>query len=387
MKIALVIERMDVSRGGRERSTAQVAVALAARGHEVTVLCQQGLPFAEPGITVEALGRRGFTQTHRLWNFVRDVRRSVSGGRFDIVHAMLPIPFVDIYQPRGGTVEAQVKSSWQRRRGFMRLAALLVEPMNYRRRLTAWLEKRVMADTSILCLGVSDMITREFSEYYGRTENVRTVYNAVDVPKVSDVQRATWRGELRAKIGATNEDTVFVTIAGNYTLKGVEELINAYADWRASDAGAKAFLVVIGQGQAPRFTALADSRNVGSSVVFLPHTPEVFPWYSAADACVLLSWYDPCSRVILEACRWGLPCVTTQANGAGEILADGAGFVVSSPRDRAGIALAMADLADPARRAKRVEACAQLADKLSIERHVNELLAAYESVISRRGTR
>ena len=38
MKIALVIERMDPQRGGREVSTAQVAVALSRRGHEVTVL-------------------------------------------------------------------------------------------------------------------------------------------------------------------------------------------------------------------------------------------------------------------------------------------------------------------------------------------------------------
>ena len=42
MKIALVIERMDDFRGGRETSTGQIATILAERGHEVDILCESG---------------------------------------------------------------------------------------------------------------------------------------------------------------------------------------------------------------------------------------------------------------------------------------------------------------------------------------------------------
>jgi len=57
MKIALIIERMEPSRGGRETSTAQIAQRLAELGHSVTVLCQQGSwPSDSPGVEVVSLG-------------------------------------------------------------------------------------------------------------------------------------------------------------------------------------------------------------------------------------------------------------------------------------------------------------------------------------------
>ncbi len=389
MKIALAIERMDTSRGGREMSTAQIAWALARRGHAVTILCQSGEVDPKQGVTLRALSPRGLTRTGRLANFVADVQKASVGRAFDIVHAMLPIPLADVYQPRGGTVPAQMEASLRRRQGLSRWSALATAPFNVHRNLMARLENQVMTDPRVLCLGVSEMVAREFNRYYGRTENVRTIYNAVDIPATTEADRARHRQELRQQIGAGPDETVFVTIATNFALKGVAELIDAFADWQKGDDGknVKARLVMIGQGDAAKYKRQVEDRGVGRSVAFVPPARDVFPWYWASDACILLSWYDPCSRVVLEACRSGVPCVTTAFNGAGEVLAGGAGIVVSSPRDRGGIAKALGDLADPARHARRVEACGLLADKLSMDRHVDELLAAYETVIVRRGIR
>ena len=57
------------------------------------------------------------------------------------------------------------------------------------------------------------------------------------------------------------------------------------------------------------------------------------------------TWYDPCSRVVLEALSVGLPVVTTHFNGAAEVMeADQHGEIVGSPDDVMALSRAIADV-------------------------------------------
>jgi len=377
MRIALVIERFDAAGGGRERSTAQIAAGLARRGHDVTVLCQRGRA-PEPPVRLRELGRRGATRARRLRNFAEDVRAAAKDGRFDVVHATLPVPGCDVYQPRGGTVPAQAAASLRRRGPVGRLLARAAAPLNAHRAAMAELETEVVADPRVLLLAVSEMVAEEFAAHYGRREGVRVVYNGVDVPDPDDPRRADWRQELRFRLGVGQGDPVFLTVATNFELKGVQETIVAFARWVASrgdDTGAR--LVVVGRDAPEGYERIAGLRNVGRMVHFVGPTEEVFRYYAAADACVLLSWYDACSRVCLEAARWGIPSITTVFNGAAEVLASGAGIVVPSPRDARAVAAGLDELADPSRRAERSRKCLAAGVRLGMDRHVEELLAAY----------
>jgi len=374
VRIALLIERMDPSRGGRERSTQQIAAALARRGHEVVVLCQEGASDS-PGVEVCPLGARGRLRWSRLAHYVADARRAFREADYDVVHAVLPVPGADVYQPRGGTVPAQRRANQRRRPAWLRACFDLAEPANRCRRRLARLERRVMADASVVCLAVSEMVAEEFRRHYGRTRGVRVIYNGVDVPDPDGPRRERWRRERRASIGAADDAAVFLTVATNPRLKGVGEAVEAL--FGAGRTGAR--LVVVGdeRGEARR---RAEALGAGDRVHVFGRTDEVFPWYAAADAVVLLSWYDPCSRVVLEAVRWRLPAITTRFNGAAEVLAGGAGIVVDSPRETAAVRAAMDELADPARRAARADACRDVADGLSVDRHVDELLEVYQAV-------
>jgi len=379
MKIALVIERFEPRRGGRERSTEQIARGLAARGHEVTVLCQRGRECE--GVAVEPLATMGLGRAAKLRSFVQAVQRRTGGGAFDVVHAMLPVPGANVYQPRGGTVPAQQEAGLRRRDPLSRALAAATEPLRKHRAAMADLERQVMGDAGTACLAVSRMVAEEFREHYNREHGVRVVYNAVDVPNWSEEQRADHRQRLRYRLEVEPETPVFITVATNFELKGVQESIAAFAEWFHRDPTRKdARLIVIGREMIEGYQRAAGLRDVGRMVQFLAPTDEVFPWYCAADACVLLSWYDPCSRVVLEAARWGLPSVTTIFNGAAEVLAGGAGIVVSSPRDKRAVAAALDELSDPARRAARRERCAALDERLGMDRHIEELLVTYEEV-------
>jgi len=383
MKIAIVIERMDVSRGGRETSTAQITAGLARRGHQVTVICQRASWRCE-GVTVRELGRRGLTRSGRMANFVADAQWAIADQGFEIVHAMLPLPGANVYQLRGGTVPAQTAAGIRRRGLLGKLAARALAPLNSHRRRLAGLERGVVNDPNVLCLPVSEMVADELAHYYSRTENVRVIYNAAGVPDVSVEQRADWRQERRFRMGLGQSDVVFLTIATNFELKGVAELIKAFSRWYARVRGRiSARLVVVGRERVEGYQRHAGMREVGSEVLFVPPTDEIFRWYAAADACVLLSWYDPCSRVVLEATRWGIPSITTRHNGAAEVLAEGAGVVVESPRDSSAIIAAMDELADPQRRSDRSAACLRVADQLGMDRHVDQLLSVYREVLGR----
>jgi len=397
MKIALVIERMDAARGGRETSTAQLADALARAGQDVTILCQSGQ--APSGVQLRVLPARGLTRRARLQHFADAI--AAIAGEFDIVHAMLPLPSANVIQLRSGTVPGQAAAA-RRRRGPV-LGPLLdaLTPFNRQRRFMGRLEARQMADPRVLMLPVSQMVADEIARHYGRRDNVRVIYNAVTPPPIPPSRQRELRQQLRSQLNLTDDETLFLIVAKNYVLKGVAETIEAFARWhrqasrqtspQASQPPAprRGRLIVIGRDrvECEGYIRHAAMRGVGHACHFLGHDPDVARWYAAADVNILLSWYDPCSRVVLEAACLGLPSITTAQNGAAEILTENetdssitAGIVVDSPHDTNGIVAAMHALSDPTTRATMREKCLALIPKLAMSRHVEELLDAYQTV-------
>jgi len=367
---------MDVKRGGREASTAQIASGLAGRGCGVTVICQSGsLPDGD--VQVRPLGVSGRGRAGRLQGFAAGVEREVRGGDFDIVHATLPIPCCNVYQPRGGTVPAQFAASLRRRSFLGRIVRRMSEPANRHRRLMSVFETELLTERRAICLCVSRMVADECRRCYGRDDGVEVVYNCVDVPDPEGPKRGDDRRRIRDRIGAGPDDPVFLTVAANFRLKGVAEAIKAFAAWRSGVTGINPKLVVVGREKPVRCRILAARRGVGDSVIFAPPTSDVFQWYAAADAVILLSWYDPCSRVVLEAAGWGIPSITTRYNGAAEAFDEGGCVVVDSPRAADAIIAGYAELADPDRRKAHSLACGGLADYLGVDRHVEQLLDAY----------
>ncbi len=374
MKVALVIERLDLMRGGRETSTAQAAEQLAALGCEVTIVCQSG-SWSSPTVDMLQVGARGDSRTSRLKNFAADVASAVSKRQFDIVQTTLPIPQANVYRPRGGTIPAQLAASLRRRSVAGRLLRKVTEPLNSYRRVMARYERQLLTGGGAICLCVSQMVKDECREHYGLDDGVEVVFNCV---AAADQQtRSADRQRIRNQIGAGTDAPVFLTVATNFELKGVAQGIEAFAKWRSESGVLGARLLVVGRKSPDRYVKLAARFGAADAVTFIPPSDDVFQWYAAADAVMLLSWYDPCSRVVLEAARWSIPSITTKFNGAAEAFEGGGCITVDSPLDIAAIAAACGELADPSTREKHSSACGSLADYLGPERHANQLLEAY----------
>lgn len=227
------------------------------------------------------------------------------------------------------------------------------------------------------------------SEYVGRqirdlrrdfpADRLRVVFNGVDIEPLPEDEAARQRDRLRRGWGSGSRRSVVLFAAHNFKLKGLRELLAA----AATDAGRAAnwLLIVAGRDRVEPYHSLAESLALTERVKFVGAEVPMRSLFAAADLLAHPTWYDPCSRVVLEATRCGLPSVTTRFNGASEMLERfGVGAVLESPRDARGLALAIERVADADQKETLAARSAELAGALSMERHVRELAKLYELV-------
>jgi len=394
MKVALFIERFSPARGGRERSTAEIAEGLVKRGCEVDVVCMSGQADLA-GVNVLQLGSAGLGRTHRFRRFVRAARRRMAEGAYSVTHAMFPLPGVDVYQNRGGTLPGLRAAHMRMVGGLSRQSRRLTWRMNRLRALQGRLEARIMADERTTVLPISEMVAEEIRRYYDRTDNVRVVFNGATVPVVDPRTRAEWRRQVRGEWGLADNDVVLLCPAMNFDLKGVGLLLGAFGRicWRPEGDAVRLVVLgsdgppaearehLIGGGTGPVGRPIEPSAPAG--VQFRGPTDHIWSAYAAADAVVLLSWYDACSRVVLEAVGFDVPCLTTRFNGAATLLAHGAGWVVPGPQATDQVVEALLRITDPAARAAAAAACRLAAPRAAMSRHVDELMDVYREVMRR----
>jgi UDP-glucose:(heptosyl)LPS alpha-1,3-glucosyltransferase len=349
VRIALVILHADPSRGGAERYTADIAAALAKRGHAVSVLASD-FPADYPQAQRVVLKSGGVTRVGQYQRFLDSLDEHLAGNSYDIVHAMLPVRRCDLYHPHAGiAVDAPsgLKSVFNPRR---------VEMAKVERELLTRADPPVVL---ILSDYVKQFVTRHYPAL--AEAKLQKLFNSVDLKKFKP-----------ASADKKSDDIVALIIAQDFERKGVPLAIEATKsinDQRKPDQP-RLRLLVVGKEHAP---------GVEGDVTFVGETSKIKEIYASADFFILPTRHDPCSLVVLEALAMGLPVITTRQNGAAEIITEGhEGFILES-RDVPLLMNKMKQLLDPQLRMRMSEAALALRPKLSQEEHVNRLLEIYES--------
>jgi UDP-glucose:(heptosyl)LPS alpha-1,3-glucosyltransferase len=146
-------------------------------------------------------------------------------------------------------------------------------------------------------------------------------------------------------------------------------------------------LSVAGRDDATRYQGLAARLGVQNRVRFLGAVDDVRGLYAAADVLAHPTWYDPCSRVVLEALCCGLPVVTTWFNGAAEVIEPGRhGVVVDSPDQIDRLSAAVTTCLRSDMRSACAADAARMRERLSMARHARELLELYTSAVRGAGS-
>ena len=92
---------------------------------------------------------------------------------------------------------------------------------------------------------------------------------------------------------------------------------------------------------------MAKKFKVHKRIIFLGAIRHIQNALSISDVAILPTFYDPCSRYILEALAANKPVITTRFNGASEqFVNDRHGKVIDAPEDTAGLAKAISYFTD-----------------------------------------
>lgn len=382
MRVALVAEWLDPWRGGAETSTLQFIHHLQDNGVELHVFTRSR-PSPSPGMKVHTVPGASMSRVRRSVTFAHRVERALKSFEFDIIHAITPLRGADIYQPRGGTVAETIERNLaMRRRATSRALKRCVGRLNLKQQYLLGVERKLFGNVhGPVVIAISDYVVSQLERHYHLPEDrIRKVFNGVNIPMVSPSERSRDRATLRREFGLADHELAVLSVAHNFRLKGVQHWLEALAELvKRGVTDVRAF--VVGKGDSQVWRRLAARLGVTKYVTFVGPSDRVAQIYHAGDVLVHPTYYDPCSRVVLEAMVSGLPCVTTRWDGAAEVIENGRnGYVLSEPYDIDGLVDRVQRLSDPQHRRVVAEAARGVAEEASMERHAKEVLAVYEEL-------
>lgn len=360
MRIGLILETWDRAGGGAERWTAQFHDHLRAAGHAVHV------------IAFAARDRDGIADLHLL-----DDPGTLLGRAEAVADATARLPpmvlhdsgtgwSAHVFHPQTGSRLLSLERMMAARGARERLRWRIDPRMMRLRRAMALVEARAMRRAEGV-VAVSHALRRLFVARHGvASGRIAVVPNGVDIARFEQHRLGPLRDAERARLGLRGDELMLLSVAHNLWLKGVDVSLRALAVARRR--GAQARLVVAGGAPDGEWRALVARLGLADAVVFAGQVPAVEPLLAAADAMLHPTRWDACSLATIEAMAAGLPVVNAAANGAADLIEDGAnGFVLERSDDAArlaGLILALRDAGLRARigaAARRSAAAADLA--------------------------
>ena len=396
-KIAIIIERANIALGGAERSVFELAAALRALGLEVHMLAAKGQANAK---SINILCQDSPGKRTCYFTFAKALKRHLSENHYDIVHSVLPFDFADVYQSRGGTYTESIlrnAASYQNKllESYKRMTAFA----NFRRTTLLRAERKLCREPSgPLIAAISQYAAEQFKRHYGVANGrIVVISNGVKINKRIDTAEAgKLRTQILAKLGLKEADNpvLFLFVANNFRLKGLAVLIKAmsvYGKAACHKTGRQAYLVVAGNGRTHKYRRLAKKLNpptADGKIIFLGPIRHIQNALSIIDVAILPTFYDPCSRYILEALAADKPVITTRFNGASEQFVNNRhGKVIERSEDVSALAEAIGYFTDTnnIKTASEAIVADNLKEKISIVRAAKQLMSVYESILQKKG--
>jgi glycosyltransferase involved in cell wall biosynthesis len=388
-KVAIIIERADIALGGAERSVLELASALRNVGLDVDVLAAKG---PENAPSIHALCNNAPRKRIGFFTFAAALKKYLAENPYDIVHSVLPFDFADVYQPRGGSCAESIQrnaasyqntyaSFWKRATAFA----------NYRRTILLRAERKLCRNTAnTVVAALSKYVAEQFKTHYGcKPGRIVVIPSGVKVDKeVNSTDADKLRSQIlsRFNITDTTKPVFFLFAANNFRLKGLACLIKAMALTAGCQSDRIPYLIVAGSDSSRKYRRLANELDIQSRIVFLGPLRNIQNALPITDVAVLPTFYDPCSRFILEALAAAKPVITTSFNGAAELFVNGRhGKVIHQPEDVPALAEAMRYFGQTRNIQQTSQAIIEdnLKEQISIDRVADQMVHLYEQIIEK----
>jgi len=393
-KIAIIIERADIGLGGAERSVFELATAISKIGPKVDILAAKGSTNAK---NIQILCRDSSGKRTCFFTFAKALREHLSKNHYDIVHSILPFDFADVYQPRGGTyAESILRNAASYQNKFIESYKKLTAVANFRRTILLRAERMLcMQSDGPKIIAISQYVAEQFKQHYAvSNDRIKLIHNGIRIrTRVNKKKTDRLRSQILAKLNIkeADEPVFLLFVANNFRLKGLAVLIKAMQLAASRETSRPCFLIVAGNSRVRKYRRLIkklDPLTADKKIIFLGPVRHIQNVLLISDVAVLPTFYDPCSRFILEALAADKPVITTKFNGATDLFVnDRHGKVIDSPDDVPALAEAISYFTntESIQKASQAIAADNLKGKISISRVAKQLIDVYESILQRKG--
>ena len=357
MNIGL-IRRGHSRTGGAENYLKRLGRTLVQRGFVPKLYTTEEWPDAE-----WPFGALVRFKASTPWLFAQEVRKRRASG--EILFSLDRVFECDCYRAGDG-----VHRMWlERRRAHEPAWRSRFRFLNPKHRQILELERRLFEGGARRIIANSKLVKNEIvREFRYRQDNITVIYNGL--PAVESGMEPRSRPELRRTWGLRDEDIAVLFAGSGWERKGLNYAIEAV---RLTE-NANISLLIAGSGTKP--------ANIPKKVRFLGPVADMPSLYAASDLFVLPTIYDPFSNACLEALSFGMPVITTAANGFAEIIESGVhGEIIDRPDDTGAIRDAIVKWANPDRRKAAKERCLNLARQFSMENNVQQTLEVLEALM------
>lgn len=382
VKIAINIEAVGGRFGGAEKYAASLVRWLAAAGHKVHVVARRvdaaDLP---PGTPVQLANLEDWPAMSwlRSYRFARRSESIVNSQRFDLVVGLAKVWRQDVHLAVSGSHRASLEYNSRRFRGPLRWLWWMTKLASPRQWVFRWIEHRQFGGEHAPHVIVpAHLVAEHFRQYHGvPRERISVIPWGLDTSR-EPLDRDRARVAFRREHGLADSDVAILFVARNYRLKGLSQLLSAFAP--LARRYPHLHVLACGGKQEAEHQRQARRLGIAGQARFLGYVDDVQACFAGSDIFAFPTFYDPCSLVVLEAMRAGLPVVTTRANGAAELITDGSeGFVIGSPWDVGDLRLRLELLATNTELRRRMAARARVAaQRFSMIDRQAELLAVLE---------
>ena len=162
----------------------------------------------------------------------------------------------------------------------------------------------------------------------------RVIRYGVDTAAIAAFAAGFDRAAFRRRHGIGEQDRVILCVARTEPRKGQARLCQAF---RLLDRQpTPTHLVLLGDIGNPYAAMVREAlarRPPANPVQLLPLTPDVLPWYAAADFEVLASDLESMPRSTIEAMAAGVVAAATAVFGVPELITDGVDGLLCEPND------------------------------------------------------
>ncbi len=324
----------------------------------------------------------------RPWRFAANCERELARNHHDVTIGFDKTWGQDVLYPQGGLHAASAEHNLRKLPNWwLRAAARGLKAVDPAARSFSRLErKQYMGEKPPVIVVNSRMVRGHFQDHYRiAADGIQVVHAAVDPARFQSNDREAIRAVMRNRWGVAADEPVALFVAMNYRLKGLGPLLRAV---RLLPRERPFRVAVVGNPRAQHYVRLARRLGIADRVVFHGFCLDSRAVYFASDVLVHPTFYDPCSLVALEALACGLPVVTSQFNGAAELLhPPHDGLVIDDPHDHSRLAAAMYHFLNPEYRRAASRTALQTASHWTFDDHCRKMMTILETVANRQACR